>query len=61
MAYGLRHLYTTMANDNGHTGSSWTFAQPLERVVDFGHRAQHVTTVAGKAITLALEKFEEGK
>jgi len=54
MAYSLRRLYTTMANDNGHTGSSWTFAQPPERVVDFGHRAQHVTTVAGKAITLAF-------
>jgi feruloyl esterase len=51
MANGLQHLYATMANDNGHTGSSWTFAQPPERVVDFGHRAQHVATVAGKAVT----------
>lgn len=54
MANGLQHLYATMANDNGHIGSSWTFAQPPERVVDFGHRAQHVTTVAGKAITEAF-------
>jgi feruloyl esterase len=54
MANGLQHLYATMANDNGHTGSIWTFAQPPERVVDFGHRAQHVTTVAGKAITEAF-------
>jgi len=54
MANGLQHLYATMANDNGHIGSSWTFAVPAERVVDFGHRAQHVTTVAAKAITGAF-------
>lgn len=54
MANGLQHLYTTMANDNGHIGSSWTFSQPPERVVDFGNRAQHVTTIAGKAITEAF-------
>jgi feruloyl esterase len=54
MANGLQHLYTTMANDNGHTGSDWSFAQPPERVVDFGYRAQHVTTVAGKLITEAF-------
>jgi feruloyl esterase len=56
MANGLQHLYATMANDNGHIGSSWTFAQPAERVVDFGNRAQHVTTIAGKAITEAYYK-----
>jgi feruloyl esterase len=54
MANGLQHFYATMANDNGHSGSSWTFAQPPERVVDFGNRAQHVTTIAGKAITEAF-------
>jgi feruloyl esterase len=54
MVDGLTHNYATMANDNGHIGSSWTFSQPGERVVDFGNRAQHVTTVAGKAITTAF-------
>src|SRR5260221_70969 len=49
MVNGLTHNYATMANDNGHIGSNWSFSQPGERVVDFGHRAQHVTTVAGKA------------
>jgi feruloyl esterase len=54
LANGLQHFYATMANDNGHIGVSWTFAQPPERVVDFGHRAQHVTTIAGKTITQAF-------
>jgi hypothetical protein len=54
MVDGLTHHYATMANDNGHIGSNWSFSQPGERVVDFGHRAQHVTTVAGKAITTAF-------
>lgn len=54
MANALQRLYATMSNDNGHVGSSWTFANPPQRVVDFGNRAQHVTTVAGKAITEAF-------
>jgi feruloyl esterase len=54
MVDGLTHNYATMANDNGHIGSNWSFSQPGERVVDFGNRAQHVTTVAGKAITAAF-------
>jgi feruloyl esterase len=57
MAGALRLTYATMANDNGHTGSLWTFAHPPagdpEKVVDFGHRAEHVTTVAAKAIVQA--------
>ncbi len=54
MVNGLTHNYATMANDNGHIGSNWSFSQPGERVVDFGHRAQHVTTVAGKAVVAAF-------
>jgi feruloyl esterase len=54
MAPALVRGYATMSNDNGHTGSVWTFAQFPEKVVDFGHRAQHVTTVAGKAIVKAF-------
>lgn len=53
MATGLRLNYATMANDNGHTGGSWTFSQNPEAVVDFGYRAQHVSTVAAKAIVTA--------
>lgn len=54
MVDGLTRGYATMANDNGHTGSSWTFSQNPEAVVDFGYRAQHVTTVAGKQIVQAF-------
>jgi feruloyl esterase len=50
--------YAAMATDNGHIGSSWTFAhQPAgdpERVTDFGWRAEHVSTVAAKAIVQAF-------
>jgi len=51
LADGLKRGYATMANDNGHTGSMWTFADVPEKVIDFGYRAQHVTTQLGKAIT----------
>jgi feruloyl esterase len=54
MGPALVRGYATMSNDNGHKGSVWTFAQFPEKVVDFGHRAQHVTTVAGKAIVQAF-------
>jgi feruloyl esterase len=53
MVDGLTRGYASMANDNGHTGSSWTFSQNPQAVVDFGYRAQHVTTVDGKLIAQA--------
>ncbi len=49
MVDALNRNYASMANDNGHTGSSGRSGNP-EAVVDFGYRAQHVTTVAGKLI-----------
>jgi feruloyl esterase len=56
MANGIQRSYATMSNDNGHTGSNWSFSAEPERVVDFGHRAQHVTTVAAKSIIRAFYK-----
>jgi len=53
MANAIQRHYATMSNDNGHTGSNWSFSLQPERVVDFGHRAQHVTTVAAKGIIRA--------
>jgi feruloyl esterase len=50
MANAIQRNYTTMSNDNGHTGSNWSFSLQPERVNDFGYRAQHVTTVGAKAI-----------
>jgi len=54
MANAIQRNYATMSNDNGHTGSNWSFSLQPERVNDFGYRAQHVTTVAAKAIIRAL-------
>jgi feruloyl esterase len=53
MANAIQRNYTTMSNDNGHTGSDWSFSLQPERVNDFGYRAQHVTTVAARAIIQA--------
>jgi feruloyl esterase len=54
MANAIQRNYATMSNDNGHTGSNWSFSLQPERVNDFGHRAQHVTTVAARAIIKAF-------
>jgi len=54
IAAGLVRNYATMANDNGHTGGSWTFAQDPEKVIDFGYRAQHVSTQVAKMIVQAF-------
>jgi feruloyl esterase len=53
MANAIARNYATMSNDNGHTGSNWSFSLQPERVNDFGYRAQHVTTVAAKTIIQA--------
>jgi feruloyl esterase len=56
---GLARGYAIVQNDMGHASSSatdWSFAikapgQPnVDAIVDFGHRATHVATVAGKAV-----------
>jgi feruloyl esterase len=54
MVNAIQRNYATMSNDNGHTGSNWSFSAQPERVNDFGYRAQHVTTVAAKAIIRAF-------
>jgi feruloyl esterase len=54
MANAIQRNYATMSNDNGHTGSDWSFSLQPERVNDFGYRSQHVTTVSAKAIIQAF-------
>ena len=49
--------YAAVATDNGHTSTSgfdgsWSLGHPV-RLVDFGYRAQHEATVAGKVVTRA--------
>ena len=57
MADPLRRGYATASTDTGHTGSgmdaTWAIGMP-EKLVDFGHRAVHLTTLAAKA---AVEEF----
>ncbi|HAJ76908.1 MAG TPA: tannase/feruloyl esterase family alpha/beta hydrolase [Gammaproteobacteria bacterium] len=59
MAGALRRGYATASTDTGHTVSpvpfdaSWASGRP-DLIEDFGHRALHVTTVNGKAITEAF-------
>lgn len=52
-AVGLERGYAGVLSDLGHDLSSqmkdWAFNQP-ERVVDFGHRGNHVAAILGKAI-----------
>lgn len=46
--------YATAATDTGHVGNGltaeWAIGHP-EKLVDFGHRAVHFTTMAAKAVT----------
>jgi feruloyl esterase len=58
MSSGLTSGYATLSTDNGHQGNDQGYAvgHP-EKVIDFGHRAQAVTAVAGKALTQAF--YEE--
>jgi feruloyl esterase len=57
MGANVTRSYATAATDTGHTGNGltaeWAVGHP-ERLVDFGHRAVHVTTLAAKAV---VEEF----
>lgn len=51
---GLERNYAVLSTDNGHVGKtsidqSWAIGHP-EKVIDFGHRAQAVVAVVGKAV-----------
>jgi Tannase and feruloyl esterase len=52
---GLIRSYAVIATDNGHSSTegsdvTWALGHP-ERVIDFGYRAEHVVTQAGKDLT----------
>jgi feruloyl esterase len=56
LAAGLARGYATAATDTGHdnAGGAGAFAQGHpEKIVDYGHRAIHLTAVVGQAITAA--------
>jgi hypothetical protein len=51
---GVNRGFASVATDNGHRGYrgydiSWALGNP-ERILDFGYRAHHVATEAGKAL-----------
>jgi feruloyl esterase len=50
----VRRGYATVSTDTGHRASEpfWAIGQP-ERVVDYAHRAKHLTTVAAKGLIAA--------
>jgi feruloyl esterase len=56
LAHGLRRGYATSSTDTGHTGgpmdASWALGHP-ERIVNYGHRAHHLTAVVAKQIIAA--------
>jgi feruloyl esterase len=58
LADGVNRGFATVATDNGHRsidhrdGLHWALGEP-ERIVDFGHRAQHLATLAGRAAARA--------
>jgi len=57
LATAVQNGYAAASTDTGHgvgaAGASWASGHP-EKVVDFGWRAVHLTTVAGKALTAAF-------
>ena len=56
LAEGLRRGYATAATDTGHDNAAGVGRFALdapEKIADYGHRAIHVTAVAGQAITAA--------
>lgn len=55
LAAGLERGYATTMSDLGHEGGSASFAMGHpEKLIDFGYRAVHETTVAAKAITASF-------
>jgi Tannase and feruloyl esterase len=53
LANNLNHGYATAATDTGHQAegedASWAFRHP-EKIVDFGYRALHLTTINAKSL-----------
>ncbi|HLQ78090.1 MAG TPA: tannase/feruloyl esterase family alpha/beta hydrolase, partial [Terriglobia bacterium] len=54
LATGLRRGYATSSTDTGHTGGGAFALGHPEKVIDFGYRAIHETTLKSKAIITAF-------
>jgi feruloyl esterase len=60
---GVMRGYAAAGTDDGHAGGAWAdwaIGHP-EKLVDFGHRAVHETSVQAKAIIAAFYKREPSK
>ena len=60
---GVIRGYATAGTDDGHAGglwADWAIGHP-EKLVDFGHRAVHETSVQAKAIIAAFYKRDPSK
>ena len=57
LAEAVRNGFAAASTDTGHTATyvdaKWALNHP-EKIIDFGHRAIHLTAVQGKAITTAF-------
>lgn len=58
LAESVRNGFASASTDTGHEagqggGAQWALNHP-EKIIDFGHRAIHLMTVQGKAITTAF-------
>ena len=54
LAAGVRRGYATASTDTGHTGQGGPWMRNREKLTDYGHRAVHEMTVAGKALAAAF-------
>jgi tannase/feruloyl esterase len=63
LGQAVRLGYATAATDDGHEGgssASWAIGHP-EKLIDFGHRAVHQTSVQAKAIIRAFYGSEASR
>jgi feruloyl esterase len=54
LADGLRRGYATAGTDTGHQGGGGPWMRQREKLIDYGYRAIHETTVASRAISAAF-------
>src|SRR5262245_46788575 len=54
LAAAVKRGYAMAITDTGHTGGAASMVGHPEKMIDFGHRALHETTVKGKALVAAF-------
>jgi len=62
LARELARGYATIATDNGHRSEAYDVSWALgrrQRIVDFGYRAEHIVTEAGRVLTKSFYLLDE--